>query len=126
MILAVLVFVFPALAQAKVSISKEYVFPATSVVSLEKKIQKAFERESELQEHPAFYEIDRSNGISLWCLPHQPDKDGKGCSLSVLLKLPDGTSIVISKKLAMTGKAKSSQSKKSHRYYDKRSPSKTT
>ena len=110
-ILIFLVCVLPMIAQAKISISKEFVFQVASVVALEAKIQKAFEREAELQEYPAFYEVDKNSGISLWCPPHQPSADGKGCSLSILLKLPEGTSIVISKKLMMAGKAKEIQDK---------------
>jgi len=109
--LFLLAFILPMVTQAEISVSKEFVFPVASVVALEEKIQKAFEREAELQEYPEFYQIDRNNGISLWCPPHQPNANGKGCSLKISIKLPEGTSITISKKLMMTGKAKEIQDK---------------
>ena len=109
--LILLAFAMPFVANAKVTISKEYTFPVASVVSLETKVQKAFEREPELQEYPAFYEIDSANGIALWCPPHQPDKNGSGCSLSFQLKMPEGTTLSISKKLLLKVKAKVIQEK---------------
>lgn len=101
----------PTFAYGKLSISKEYLFSPSAIINLENKVKLAFERAAELKEYPVYYSIDSANNISLFCPPHQPDKDGNGCSLSFNLKLPDSASIIIRKKLVVIGKSKEIQNK---------------
>lgn len=105
-IIACIFMTLPTIIFAKVNISKEYSFSPELLQTLESKIQLAFIRDTKLQDFPSFNPIDSKNGISLWCPPHQPTKDGTGCTLKFFLKMQDGVNLTISKDIFVNDKSK--------------------
>lgn len=67
-------------------VSKEYPFPPEMLAKIEGALQQAAARIPEMQEYPIFYSLDQAKGISLWCPPHMPEKDGSGCSMNFSMK----------------------------------------
>lgn len=100
------IIVFSNLALAKVNISNQYYCPLDTLKLVETNVQKAFERDEEMQKYMAYYVIDNANSITLGCGPHLPDKDGKGCLLNFSIKLGAETSINLAKKALIKGKPK--------------------
>jgi hypothetical protein len=95
----------PGLAFGKVIMSREFAWPPERLRKLESSLQQAFERDEEMQKYLAYYKIDEANNVSLGCGPQLPDKDGKGCVLNFVVAIDKNSSIGMSKKLLVKGKA---------------------
>ncbi|MCB0415889.1 MAG: hypothetical protein KDD50_16245 [Bdellovibrionales bacterium] len=101
MLTTIFILIQSTLSFAEVTISKEYSFTPSMIETLDRLLTDASQRPAEAQEYPAFFSIDSTRKISLWCPPHQPDNNGDGCSMTFRLSGPDGASFTIKKSLSL-------------------------